>query len=169
MRDFSSGPRRRRPSARDWVLFGAGALAFLVSAGVAWQAWREARAARGRVVAVRAERDAAAARVRALEAHLRRDSLATQAWLTVEAPPPRVVADLAELLPPEVRLEELSLKYGARLEIAMIVAARRAADYDLFLERLAASPRFGDVVPGMENRGGEVRAELKAAYREESP
>jgi hypothetical protein len=167
--DFSSGRRRQQPAARDWALFGAGALSFLLSVGVAWQAWREARAGQAQLSVLRSERDEAAARVRALETSLRRDSMATQAWLTVEAPPPRVVADLAELLPPEVRLEELSLRYGTRLEVAMTVAARRAPAYDLFLERLAASPRFADVVPGSESRGDEVRAELRAAYREEAP
>jgi hypothetical protein len=134
-----------------------------------WDAWRDSRAVRARVVMVRAERDAAAARLRSLEATVRRDSMGNQAWLTVEAPPPRVVADLAELLPPEVRLEELSLKYGRSLEVDMRVSARRAAAYDLFLERLGASPRFGEVTPGDENRAGEVKAQVHAAYREEDP
>jgi hypothetical protein len=169
VRDFSSRPRRRRPSPRDWALFIAGALSFAVAAGLAWDAWRDVGQARGRVAALRAERDAVTARLRSLEAQVRRDSIATQAWLTVEAPPPRIVADLAELLPPEVRLEALDLKYGSRLDVHMTVTARRASAYDLFLERLSSSPRFSDVVPGDENRAGEVHATVRAAYREEAP
>jgi hypothetical protein len=169
VRDFSSRPRRRGPSGREWGLLAAGALAFLVAAGLTLRAWRDAHQANLRVAAVRGERDAAATRLRALEADLRRDSVATQAWLTVEAPPPRVMADLSELMPPEVRLEGLRLRYGSRLEVDMKVAARGAAAYDLFLERLSASPRFADVAPDNEDRAGEVRAEVRASYHEESP
>ena len=167
MRDFSSRPRARRLEPREWAWLAVGALAVLLSAGTAWDAWRDNRAAVVRVATVRAERDAAGARLRALESQVRRDSMGNQAWLTLEAPPPRVVADLAELLPPEVRLEQLSLKYGTRLEVEMTVSARDAAAYDLFLERLGASPRFGEVSPGEENRAGEVKAQVRAAYREE--
>ena len=34
-----------------------------------------------------------------------------------EAPPPRVVAALAQMLPRDVRLEALTLRYGAQLEV----------------------------------------------------
>jgi hypothetical protein len=167
VRDFSSRPRRPHRSGGEWAVLGACALVLLVAAGSAADAWRDRRAANAQSSALRAERDAAAARLRDLQARMRGDALGNQAWLTVEAPPPRVVADLAELLPAEVRLDELRLAYGARLEVSMKVSARRAASYDLFLERLSASPRFGDVRPGDENRGGEVKAQVRAAYRED--
>lgn len=165
MRDFSSRPRRARASGRDWALMGAGALCLFASAGLGLEAWSDVRAARARRDAARAEGEATRQRIRVLEAELRRDAVVDQAWLTLEAPPPRVVADLAELLPPDVRLARLDLKYGPRLRMEMTVTARRAPAYDLFLERLAGSPRFRDVIPGNENRTGELRAVVQATYQ----
>jgi hypothetical protein len=165
VRDFSSRPRRALASRRDWALMGAGALCLFASAGLGLEAWGDVRAGRARRDAARAEREATRERIRTLEAELRRDAIVDQAWLTLEAPPPRVVADLAELLPPDVRLASLDLRYGPRLQMEMAVTARRAAAYDLFLERLAGSPRFRDVTPGNANRAGELRAVVKATYQ----
>ena len=88
-----------------------------------------------------------------------------RASFTAESPPPRVLADLETLLPPDVRLLALSLDYGERLALRLQVAARRAASYDLFLQRLQESPLFTDVRPGEEVRDGGVRAQVEAAYR----
>ncbi len=73
--------------------------------------------------------------------------------------------DLAAILPADVRLESLTLNYGARLELDLRVVARGAAAYDLFLKRCQESPLFRDVVPGAENRDGEVATTVRAAYR----
>jgi hypothetical protein len=68
-------------------------------------------------------------------------------------------------MPPDVRLESVSMHYGDRLELEMRVVARSSSAYDLFLEKLQSSPLFERVLPGEENRDGEVQAAVRAAYR----
>jgi Tfp pilus assembly protein PilN len=92
------------------------------------------------------------------------DGVTGQAWLTAEAPPSRVLAELGEVLPPDVRLDGLSLTYGRRLEVEMRVVARSPRAYDLLLERLQASPRLKDLVLGAENREGEVQTTIHASF-----
>ena len=121
--------------------------------------------AQTRTEAVRREIEADRDRVRALESRNGPGSLDTQALMTGEAPPPRVVADLAALLPDDVRLEGLTLSYADGPGLELQVSARRARSYDLFLDRLAASPRIADLVPGSESRDGEVRASVRARYQ----
>jgi len=96
-----------------------------------------------------------------------REALVSQMVLTAAAPPPLVLSDLAATLPPDVRLQDLTLSYGGTLEVEMRVAARRAVAYDQFLSRLGESRRFENVVPGAENRDGEVLATVRATYRAE--
>jgi hypothetical protein len=88
---------------------------------------------------------------------------------SAEAPPQRVLADLAALLPPEVKLQALALDYRDRVLVDLRIAARRAEAYDAFLQRLAESKRFGDVVPGPETREGELLATLRMSYPVETP
>jgi hypothetical protein len=45
------------------------------------------------------------------------------------------------------------------------VIARSAPAYDQFLDRLQRSPLFADVLPGDENRDGELRTSIQMTYR----
>ena len=166
MRDFSSKPRRRGPGGWEWALLALGAAAFLVSGWSALAAQREAARVRASLDQARAETQAAQARAQGIDE--RGDPtrvIAAQALLSADAPPARVVSELAALLPGDVRLEGLRLVYGGRLLLEMRVSARAAASYDLFLDRLARSPSFGEVLPGDENRQGEVHALVRAVWR----
>ena len=87
-----------------------------------------------------------------------------QVWLTAEAPPPRVVAQVSDLLPPDVRLDALNLSYGRSLEVEMRVVARSWGAYDRLLERLEASPRLKDLVLGAESREGRVETTVRAIF-----
>ena len=83
---------------------------------------------------------------------------------SAEAPPPRVVAAIAQMLPRDVRLEGLTLRYAAQLDVEMTLTARTAADYDRFLQALEASPVFDRIVLGEESRADTVRASVRARY-----
>lgn len=170
-RDFSS---RAHGQAR----WGVGERALVAAAGsvlamagwLAFSAWSDHRHASARVQVAR--QDLAAARSRAQAAQSRAgpgDALVSRAVLTAEAPPGSVLAALAPLLPPDVRLDGLTLKYGERLELDLRVAARNAGAYDLFLSRLEASPLFERVEPGEESREGEVRTTVRAAFKRGLP
>ena len=163
--DFSTHPRRSGPAVWELglVILGLAALGLAVQA--AWSAQAALAAARARVDALRREAEIDRARVQALEASPGvGERFAFQALLTAEAEPPRVVSDLAAILPPDVRLDSLSLTYGERLDLELQVAARGASAYDLFLQRLTESPGIRNVVPGAESREGEVHATVRATY-----
>ena len=165
-RDFSTRPRRHAARPVDLALLALGVAALLVSLYATASAARSLQRARARVDEARAETQAAQARVRELEA--RREpaqAVAYQALLTTEAPPPRVLADLVALMPGDVRLDAVSLSYADPLSLRVDVVARSASSYDLFLDRLQRSPRFTDVLPGEENRDGELRTSIQMAYR----
>lgn len=165
-RDFSSRPRPPRGARLEWAALVLGAATLAVAVYEAGDAWRDEQRVRASLEETRAAADGARARIQQLESHRGPEhALAGQALLTIDAPPPRVVAELSYLLPADVRLEGLSLEYGGRLEVEMRVAARHRGAYDSFLDRLEASPLFGDVLPGEENREGEVRAVVRAVYR----
>ncbi len=141
-RDFSSRPRRRRTS------------------------WADLKRARQHVVDLRRQSEAAQARLRTLESRSAPTAaLATQALLSEEAAPPRVLADLSGLMPADVKLESMSLTYGEAIAVQMQVSSRTAGSYDGFLQRLEGSPLFDDVVPGEETRDGGVSASITARYR----
>jgi hypothetical protein len=164
--DFSTRPRRRMRPA-DLALLAAGILAAGSAAHAAWSASSELRHRREEVEAARRDAAAAAEKARALEASRPSsgDTLMTQAEFTLAAPPPRIVADLSALLPPDVRLLSLMLTYRDRLEVDARVSARQAAAYDELLARLGRSPLFEDVVPGPESREGELLASVRMRYR----
>ena len=166
MRDFSSQPRRGAATPVQQAMVGLAALAVLASAAYAFGAWRDAARVRARLEQARGESQAALARAQAFD--VRGDVgqlMAAQALLTADAPPSRVVAELSRLMPGDVKLDDLRLTYGSRLQLEMRVSARVAGSYDLFLDRLERSPLFGDVLPGDENRQGEVRAVVRAVWR----
>jgi hypothetical protein len=145
---------------------GLGTLALLLSVLEAAHAWRLGHAVSSRLARARQEVEEQRARVQEMERRRGpEEGVSAQAVLTLEAPPPRVVAELGALLPPDVKLDGLSLDYGARLALEMQVSARHGGSYDAFLARLENSPLFADVLPGDENRAGEVRATVRARYR----
>jgi Tfp pilus assembly protein PilN len=149
-----------------WALALA-ALLLLGSVAAAIQAVRGRRADESRVTGLRRELAGLRARVQALETRQRGgggDTLTSQLVLTAEAPPARVLAELTELLPPDVRFDSVSFGYGDSLEIEANVVARRPDAYDVFMERLAGSPSFMDVVPGPEVRESEMRSSVRMSY-----
>ncbi len=166
-RDFSTGPRRRAgwSAGQRGLVAGAGLVLGLLS-WLALSAWNDHRYAWERVQAARQGLAEARSRAQLADSRERpQDAAASLALLTAQAPPARVVAALAALLPPDVRLDGLTLKYGERVELDLRVAARDAQAYDLFLSRLEASPLFERVEPGDEGRDGEVRTTVHAALR----
>lgn len=165
-RDFSTRPRRRAPDAFDVGLLALAGLSLILASYWTSTAWTDRRRARQNVEEARREAEADQVRVRALESRQGAEgSLGTQALLTTDAPPPRVLAELGTVLPSDVRLESLTLTYGDGVTLEMQVAARAAAAYDAFLQRLEGSPAFTDVTPGDENRGDEVRASVRVTYK----
>lgn len=161
--DFSTRPATRRLAGSDLALLATGALAAALCVHAVVGGRAEVGAARARLAEVR--RDVEEARRRALVLEKRMgDGVTGQAWLTAEAPPSRVLAELGEVFPPDVRLDGLSLTYGRRLEVEMRVVARSPRAYDLLLERLQASRRLKDLVLGAENREGEVQTTVHASF-----
>ncbi len=164
-RDFSSG---RRPAAswveRTWLVAGVAALAW---SGVL------AINVRGKVTRVEASvQELGGELARAQAAARGRPSrpqpevrLAERARQVQEAPPGRIVEELASLLPDDVRFEALALTYDGRAELDLDVVAADAAGYDLFLARLASSPHVADVRPGPESREGELRSRVRIVFR----
>jgi hypothetical protein len=161
--DFSTAPRRR-PPARDVALVAVslGLALFSVRAAIAARAEQER--ARSRLAEVQSDVEASKARLRTLEVRGGGDGPLGQAVLTSEAPFPRLVAELAGVLPPDVRLERIGLEYGRELALEMNVVARDSRAFDRLLERLDSFPRLRDVRPGPENREGEVRTTVRAAW-----
>jgi hypothetical protein len=164
--DFSTRGRRPELEAGDVALLAAAAIALALAVGSAASAWTDLRRATADLDTARREAADAAGRARALEGRKGPDVvLSSRAFLTAEAPPPRVMADLESVLPGDVRLIALTLDYGERLDLGMQLSARHAASYDQFLQRLQQSPLFADIRPGEEVRDGGVRAQIQATYR----
>jgi Tfp pilus assembly protein PilN len=164
-RDFGSRrrPRGRRPA--DTALLAVAAVLLLSSAYFTASAFLDARHARASLDEVRREIAAAEEGSRALEAPAGPGTdVAARAMWSAEAPPPRVVAALAEMLPRDVRIETLTLRYAAQLEVEMTLTARSAADYDRFLQALEASPVFDSITLGDEARTDTVRASVRVRY-----
>lgn len=150
----------------DAALIAVAGLALLWSSYAAYAARRDAGARRASVEEAQRELESFRAKLIAIESRAGDATLARQTLMTLDAPPPRVLATLAELMPADVRLSSVSLRYGGeRLELEMTVIARSSTAYDVFLERLSTSPAFEGVLPGEENRDGEVRAAVRAGYR----
>jgi len=168
--DFSTRGKRAEVRGLDLVLLAAAALALALAVTSAAGAWGDLRRAAADLEQARRETVDAADRTRALQGRKGPDAvLSSRAFLTAEAPPPRVLADLESILPGDVRLVALTLDYGERLVLGMQLAARHAASYDQFLQGLQQSALFADVRPGEEIRDGGVRAQVQAAYRAPRP
>lgn len=150
----------------DLGLVGIGALTLILASYATGTSWAEFKRARQHVVDVRKETEAGQARLKTLEARSAPTAaLATQALLSADAAPPRLIADLAALLPPDVKLDSLALTYGDGIAVQMQVSAKGGAAYDIFLQRLEASPLFEDVIPGEEVRDGGLSASVQVRYR----
>jgi hypothetical protein len=165
--DFSTRPRRRGAGRLDRALLVL-ALAMALGAGyAAWQAWADLGRVQTSLERARRSLEADRQRLGALGSRSggSGETLASQVVLSREAPPQRLVAELTQLLPAQVRLDGLRLHYRDRLELSLRVRARRPEAYDRFLVRLAASPLFSDVLPGEESRGEELTASLRLTYR----
>ena len=166
MRDFSSRPRRRPPQPVDLGLIGVGLLTLIFAGYATGTSWADFKRARQHVADVRRDTEAAQARLKTMEARSAPTAaLATQALLSADAAPPRVLADLAALMPPDVKLDSLSLTYGDGIGLTMRVSARSGGAYEAFLQRLEGSPSFDEVVPGEETRDGGVSASIDVRYR----
>jgi hypothetical protein len=164
--DFSTAARRPDVRTADLLFLAVTALALALAVTSAAGAWGDLRRATANLRKVRTEAEAVTVLARTHEARKGPDAvLSARALLTADSPPPRVLADLETLLPPDVRLLTLTLDYGERLDLGLQVVARRAASYDLFLQRLQESPLFTGVRPGEEVRDKGVRANVQAAYR----
>lgn len=162
--DFSTRRGPRPPQPAETALLAAAGLLLLAAAYAASDAWAERGRARQAEAQERHELDLVTARAGP------QGGRGAEAWqaplaLSIQAPPQRVLAELAELLPPDVRLEAATLSYGARLHLEARVAARRIESYDLFLKRLGESARFEGILPGAEARQGAVQASLQMTYR----
>ncbi len=166
--DFSTIPRRRR-RLLDIVLVAASLFLVLLSARAALSAYAQRDAARASLAEVKQEIDAARARLRTLDARGGSgEGPLGQALLTSEAPAGEVLAALAGVLPPDVRLDRVSLTYGRELALEMGVVARDPRAYDRLLERLDSFPLLRDVRPGAETRKGEVRTTVRATWNPRS-
>lgn len=163
-RDFSTRPQPPARSPLDLALVAAGLVALAWSGACAHGSWRDAREKRARVEEARRELTAVRERASSEAPSSIEAAFSRQALLSIEATPPVVLAALASVLPPDVRLDGLALDYGGSLDLQLRVVARDASAYDLFLSRLEASPQFAAVTPGEENRDGEVRATVRASY-----
>jgi hypothetical protein len=166
VRDFSSRPRRRPPQPVDVGLLGIGLLTLILASYATGTSWAEFKRARQHVAEVRRETEAGQERLRTLEARSAPTAaLANQALMSSDAAPPRVLSDLAAVLPPDVKLDSLTLTYGEGVGMEMRVSAKGGGAYEVFLQRLEASPLFDEVIPGEETRDGGVTSSIQARYR----
>jgi hypothetical protein len=164
--DFSTAPHPSRLPAWETLAVGAGFAALVLAGGEAWHARQEARQARARLAEVRREVEAASVRLKALDARVRG---AMRALPAAEAPPARIVADVASVLPGDARLERLSIDYARGGALEMHVVARDAASWDRLLDRLERAPWLRDVQPGPEAREAEVRSLVRARWAGGAP
>jgi Tfp pilus assembly protein PilN len=157
--NFKTAPRPARGPLWSTLWLAAGALALAASGYLAAGAHAEAAAASRRLAEVMGEVKALAARESALASRPAAERLRAE-----DAPPARIVADVAAALPPDVRLDRLAIDYerGGRLELGVV--ARSAAAWDRLLERLDRAPRIHEVEPGPEARAGEVRSPVRARW-----
>jgi hypothetical protein len=159
--DFRTAPRAPRGTGWAGALLAAGVIAAAVTTYQAVGARSEAAAAGARLAEVTREVASLKTRQAALEA---RAAASGQALLAVDAPPSRIVADVAAALPRDVRLERLAIDYRRGGMLELMVVARDAAAWDLLLERLEKAPRIRDVEPGPEAREAEVRSLVRARW-----
>jgi hypothetical protein len=164
--DFSTSPRPRRPPLRDLLAIVLGLLALGFALHTAWSARRQAHQSRDRLAAVRREVSELESRLRSVSARAGAGGeLLAHAAAASEAPPERIVAALAEVLPDDVRVDRLSIAYGEVVSLDLRLVSRDAAAWDLALERLVDARTFDKVTPGPERRDGEIRTSVTADWK----
>jgi hypothetical protein len=170
-RDFSTQRRERRRAPGELALLAAGVLALASAAVLARRASGTEGRERAALERARVELEQLRGRAAVLEAgRAGANALAAgRIRLTATAPPARVLTELAAMMPPGVRLQSLSLAYGAELTLDLQLEAQATRGYDLFLERAASSPLLRELVPDPELRGAEVRGGLTALWSEATP
>jgi hypothetical protein len=164
--DFRTRQRATSSPLASRLVLGAAAIALVLGLGEVVKATVARDDARAQVESARSAVAPMRAQIRAREYRSRRDATwRHQAELTARAAPPRVISDLAALLPGDARMERLDLRYGDQLELDFHVETLSPAAYDRFLAALVASGRVEKVVPGPEVREGEAATSVKAVYR----
>jgi hypothetical protein len=160
--DFASAQRRALAPAWQRLALAACALLALGSAVQAFAARGEARGAERRRADVRREVEAAGARLAAFEARAR---AAGGTLLAAEdAPPARIVAELAQALPEDVRFDRLAIDYRRGGALEMQVVARDSDAWDRMLRRMEAARHLRELEPGPEVRAGEIRSLVRARW-----
>jgi hypothetical protein len=159
--DFRSEPSGPQPKLWQAAWLGCGALALAIASYQALGARAEAADAEARLAGVSKEVAALASRQAALASRARSGS---EPLAALDAPPARIVADVASVLPPDARLDRLAIDYDRGGALEFLVVAKDAAAWDLLLERLERSPRIRDVEPGPEARAAEVRSTVRARW-----
>lgn len=148
----------------DGLLVAIAAAGLALAIAASWRAQAEARVAREKLVAVRREIAGEAARLRALEAGraVSRRGSAPQ--------PTEVIALIAAVLPPDVRLRQLTLDVAGGAGLTLRFQARTAASWDRLFDALAASPHLADVTSGPESReGGPLEVSVRARWAAGQP
>ena len=144
----------------------ASAAALVVAAQQAFTTRVEAGRAENLLVEARRDLGALRDRLKRMSVRPGPDRVAlVRARAATMAPPSQVLRDLIDLMPPGVRFDSLEMTYGPEVEIQALVVALAVGDYDEFMERLARSGRFASIEPGPEERGADMRANLRAVYR----
>jgi hypothetical protein len=165
--DFATSPRRTRERPRETLASWTGVLAVALAAGGAWRARGEAQEARARLTEVRREATAASARLQSLEA---RSGSEAPTLSAADAPPARILGDVASALPPTCASRGCRSTTRAAGAVELHVVARDAAAWDGLLARLEGVPELGrssragvarrrsaERRPGPVGRGGAVR------------
>lgn len=158
--DFSSTPSRAPSRSRgESALVVLALVAAIVAGAAAWRARGEAAEAKARAAEARRQLETQQARLRAVAR-----APGGVAPGAADAPPRRIVAAIAGVLPGDARLARLAIDYEGPVSVEMLVAARRAAAWDRFLARLERSREFAEVEPGPEQREAEVRTTVRARW-----
>ncbi len=160
--DFKTKPGTSRIPLWQHLALAACALVALAAAAQAYATRQSAREAALRLAEGSREVDVATDRLRALEARVR---VAGAGVLSpADVPPALVVAEIASVLPDDVRLERLAIDYRRGGALELQVVARDAAAWDRLLQGLEQAPSIREVEPGPEARAAEVRSLVRARW-----
>ena len=160
--DFSTAPRTSQVPPWQHMALAACAVVAVAAAVQAYATREEARGAVRRLAEVSREVAAARGRLQALETRAR--VAGAGALLPDDAPPARIVSEVARVLPDDVRLERLAIDYRRGGALELQVVARDARAWDRLLQQLEAAPRIREVEPGPEARAAEVSSLVRARW-----
>jgi len=160
--DFSSGPRATPGRLLGRFALAAGGVAVLAAALLWFQARNERQVAERRLAEV--GREVALARDHVLALRARARAARAGELAPEDAPPARIVSEIARMLPDDVRLERLVIDYRGGGTLELQVVARDAGAWDRVLQRLESQPRIREAEPGPEARAAEVRSLVRARW-----